>query len=62
MTLMTSYRFRDAFGSGHNYETRTAKYGVGYDLSSNVGVEVKYFQKRGDEHSNGVEFGLGYKF
>ena len=62
VSLLTSYRYRNAFGSGHDYKTGTTKVGVGYDLTKNAGVEVKYFQKRGDEHSNGVEFGLGFKF
>jgi hypothetical protein len=56
-SALASWRFRNGFNSSDNYLTRTAKAGVGYEVSKNDVVEVKYFQKRGDTNTNGVEFG-----
>lgn len=61
-SALASWRFRNGFNSSDNYLTRTAKAGVGYEVSKNDAVEVKYFQKRGDQSTNGVEFGYNHGF
>ena len=57
LSALASYRFRNGFSDSDNYLTRTAKVGAGYAVTKNDLVEVKYFQKRGDSSTNGVEIG-----
>ena len=57
LSALASYRFRNGFNESDNYLTRTAKVGAGYAVTKNDLVEVKYFQKRGDSSTNGVEVG-----
>jgi len=57
LSALASYRFRDSFSDNQAYLTRTAKVGAGYAVTKNDLVEVKYFQKRGDQSTNGVELG-----
>ena len=57
LSALASYRFRNGFSDSDNYLTRTAKVGAGYAVTKNDLVEVKYFQKRGDQSSNGIELG-----
>ena len=57
LSALASYRFRNGFSDSDNYLTRTAKVGAGYAVTKNDLVEVKYFQKRGDQSTNGVELG-----
>ena len=57
LTALASWRFRNGFNSSDNYLTRTGKVGFGYDVTKNDLLEVKYFQKRGDQSTNGVELG-----
>jgi hypothetical protein len=61
-TALASWRWRDGFSSTDNYQTRTWKAGVGYDINKNNAVEVKYYQKRGDVDANGVEFAYSVGF
>jgi hypothetical protein len=57
LSALASYRFRNGFSDSDNYLTRTAKVGAGYAVTKNDLVEVKYFQKRGDSSTNGIELG-----
>ena len=57
LSALASYRFRNGFSDSDNYLTRTAKVGTGYAVTKQDVVEVKYFQKRGDQSTNGVELG-----
>ena len=57
LSALASYRFRNGFNESDNYLTRTAKVGAGYAVTKNDLDEVKYFQKRGDSSTNGVEVG-----
>jgi len=54
LSALASWRFRDSFADNNNYLTRTWKAGFGYDVTKKDLVEVKYFQNRGDEKTNGV--------
>ena len=62
LSALASYRFRNGFNSDDNYLTRTAKVGAGYAVTKNDLVEVKYFQKRGDSSTNGIELGYSRGF
>lgn len=55
LSFNTSYRFRNSFGSEQAYLTRTAKVGVAYALTKQDEIGAKYFVKRGDSESHGVE-------
>lgn len=57
LSALASYRFRNGFNNSDNYLTRTAKIGAGYAVTKDDLVEVKYFQKRGDSNTNGIELG-----
>jgi hypothetical protein len=57
LSALASWRYRNAFSDSNNYQTRTWKAGFGYDVTKNDLVEVKYFQKRGDWSTNGIELG-----
>ena len=57
LSALASYRFRNGFNNSDNYLTRTAKIGAGYAVTKDDLVEVKYFQKRGDLNTNGIELG-----
>ena len=61
-SLLTSMRYRNSFSDSVAYQTRTWKFGTGYDLTKNDLVEVKYFMKRGDSDTNGVEVGYTRRF
>jgi hypothetical protein len=54
LTALASWRYRDSFSEGNEYQTRTWKAGFGYGVTKKDLVEVKYFQQRGDYKSNGV--------
>ena len=62
LTALTSWRYRNAFQDSVNYQTRTWKLGAGYALTNFDEVEVKYFQKRGDSQTNGIEVGYTRSF
>ena len=62
LSALASYRFRNGFSDSDNYLTRTAKVGTGYAVTKQDVVEVKYFQKRGDQSTNGVELGYTRSF
>ena len=57
LSALASWRYRNAFSDNNNYQTRTWKAGFGYGITKHDEVEVKYFQKRGDYQSNGIELG-----
>lgn len=62
LSALASFRFRDGFSNSDNYLTRTYKAGAGYAVTKQDVVEVKYFQKRGDQSTNGVELGYTRSF
>jgi hypothetical protein len=62
LSALASFRFRDGFSDSDNYLTRTWKVGAGYAVTKQDVVEVKYFQKRGDSSTNGVELGYSRSF
>ena len=62
LSALASFRFRNGFSDSDNYLTRTAKVGAGYAVTKQDEVEVKYFQKRGDQSTNGVELGYTRSF
>jgi hypothetical protein len=57
LTALASWRYRNGFNNSDNYQTRTWKAGFGYGITKNDEVEVKYFEKRGDQQTNGIELG-----
>ena len=62
LSALASFRFRNGFSDSDNYLTRTYKAGAGYAVTKQDVVEVKYFQKRGDWNTNGVELGYTRSF
>jgi hypothetical protein len=54
LSALASYRWRDALTDKPEYQSKTWKVGMGYALTKQDEVEVKYFQKRGDEQTNGM--------
>lgn len=62
VSALASYRWRDGFSRSDNYQTGTWKLGAGYALTKKDVVEVKYYQKRGDTDTNGIEFGYQRSF
>ena len=62
LSALASFRFRNGFSDSDNYLTRTYKAGAGYAVTKQDVVEVKYFQKRGDYNTNGVELGYTRSF
>jgi hypothetical protein len=62
LSALASFRFRNGFSDSDNYLTRTYKAGAGYAVTKQDVVEVKYFQKRGDQSTNGVELGYTRSF
>jgi hypothetical protein len=62
LSALASWRFRNGFNASDNYLTRTAKAGFGYSVTKQDTVEVKYFQKRGDTNTNGLEFAYQRSF
>ena len=62
LSALASFRFRNGFSNSDNYLTRTYKAGAGYAVTKQDVVEVKYFQKRGDYNTNGVELAYGRSF
>jgi hypothetical protein len=62
VSALASWRYRDAFADSNNYQTRTWKAGFGFTATKNDVVEVKYFEKRGDSNTNGVELGYTRSF
>jgi opacity protein-like surface antigen len=63
LVLETSYRYRNAFGHGHYFESNTVKAGVAYKLSDKMEIGLRYGVKfSGDEHAHLVEGGLTLGF
>ena len=62
LSALASFRFRDSFTDNQSYLTRTWKGGLGYNVTKKDTVEVQYFQKRGDEKTNGVELAYSRSF
>ena len=62
LSALASFRFRNGFSDSDNYLTRTYKAGAGYAVTKQDVVEVQYFQKRGDEKTNGVELAYSRSF
>jgi hypothetical protein len=62
LSALASFRFRNGFSDSDNYLTRTAKAGLGYNVTKKDTVEVQYFQKRGDQSVNGVELAYSRSF
>lgn len=62
LSALASWRYRNAFSDTVNYQTRTWKAGFGYAVTKNDEVEVKYFQKRGDSDTNGIELAYTRSF
>jgi hypothetical protein len=62
LSALASWRYRDAFADSNNYQTRTWKAGFGFAATKKDVVEVKYFEKRGDSSTNGVELGYTRSF
>jgi hypothetical protein len=56
LSLQAAYRYRNAFDTDNNYQTRTTKLGFDYALTKNDEVGVRYLMKRGDSNTNGIEF------
>ena len=56
LSLQASYRYRNAFNTSNNYQTRTTKLGFDYALTKKDEVGVRYLMKRGDYDTNGIEF------
>jgi hypothetical protein len=54
-SLQAAYRYRNAFNTSNNYQTRTTKLGFDYAVTKNDEVGVRYLMKRGDSDTNGVE-------
>lgn len=62
LSAVASWRFRDALTDTVNYQTRTWKAGFDYAVTKNDEVGVRYFQKRGDSDTNGVELAYTRSF
>jgi hypothetical protein len=62
LSALASWRYRDAFADSNNYQTRTWKAGFGFAATKKDEVEVKYFEKRGDSNTNGVELAYTRSF
>lgn len=62
LSALASYRWRDGFSRSDNYQTGTTKLGAGYALTKKDTVEVKYYMKRGDTDTNGVELAYQRSF
>ena len=52
LNLNAAYRYRNAYGDGHNDETRTASLGLGYKLTKVDTVGVRFDRIRGDVEQN----------
>jgi hypothetical protein len=62
LALEASYRYRNAFSSGHYFESNTAKIGVSYEIGK-YELGLRYVNKFGfDSHANGIEGGITYSF
>jgi hypothetical protein len=62
LSVLASWRYRNAFDDSVNYQTRTAKAGFGLAVTKKDAVEVQYFEKRGDSNVNGVELAYSRSF
>ena len=62
LSLQASYRYRNAFNTSNNYETRTTKLGFDYALTKKDEVGVRYLMKRGDSDTDGVELAYTRSF
>jgi len=62
LSLQAAYRYRNAFNTSNNYETRTTKLGFDYTLTKKDEVGVRYLMKRSDSDTNGVEFAYTRSF
>lgn len=55
LSVNASVRYRNAFNSANEYQTRTYKLGTAYKITKEDEVGVKYFEKYGDSRSHGFE-------
>jgi hypothetical protein len=63
LTFETSYRYRNAFGSGHYFESNTVKAGFAYEIDQHYEIGVRVGQKFGaDEQAHFIEAGVNYNF
>jgi opacity protein-like surface antigen len=62
LSALTSWRYRDAFSDSVAYQTRTWKIGAGYAVTKQDVIETKYFMKRGDSNTNGIELAYTRSF
>jgi hypothetical protein len=63
LSAKASYRYRDAFETGHAFHTNTTKVGFDYKVTKNDEVGVRYAKKfGGDEQSHGWEFAYSRGF
>jgi hypothetical protein len=62
LSLQGSYRYRNAFNTDNNYETRTTKLGFDYELTKKDEIGVRYLMKRGDSNTDGVELAYTRSF
>ena len=62
LSMNLAWRYRNAFSSADNYQTRTWKIGPDYALTKLDEIGVRYLIKRGDTNSNGVELAYSRAF
>jgi hypothetical protein len=63
ITARLGYRFRDAYDNTVNADqTRTVRVGLGYTLTKNDAVGVRYDRVRGDTNSNNIAFNYTRSF
>jgi len=62
LSLAAAWRYRNSFSDAVNYETRTWKVGADYAVSKKDEVGFRYFTKRGDSNTNGVEVAYSRSF
>lgn len=63
LAILSRYRYRNAFSSGHYFESNTVDLGIAYKLNKNVELAVGAYKKfGGDEHANGFVTGLTLGF
>ena len=62
LSLQAAYRYRNAFDTANDYQTRTTKLGFDYAVTKKDEVGVRYLMKRGDSDTNGVEFAYTRSF
>lgn len=62
LSLAAAYRFRNSFSDSVAYKTRTTKLGADYALTKKDEVGFRYFMKRGDSNTNGLELAYTRSF